>query len=677
MRTICAVLILLAAPAAIAATRADAQVPAPAARSARPEQPAGPAPAPAARPAGAPRAAAPLSWDEPFELAVPMPGEPLAPMAAPAPMAPMAPLAPLAPDAPWAPVALEPPLAPLAPEPSLAPLAPEAPLAPLPPGPFAYQGQGRRIDRARIAEEAREQALEQARADRDMIRQQALQQSEQMRAQQDMIREQALEQARVQGSRIREEALAQARAQRDMARDFGQTFGQNFSQGFGREFSQNFTREFSSNFSFNWSSNAGPPAPWAQRDPADSLYRAAYETMNKGDYRKAAAMFKEIPAKFQYSAYAADAMYWTAHALYRVGSTPDLQDALQTLEQLKQKYPNSRLRGSQADVAALEVRIAGVLSARGQGGSEIVKRALSENANVCDTEEQQIRAAALNALMQTDPDAAQDYAQKTLTHKDDCSREIRRTAVFLIGNNGDPKATATLINVAKTDPSPDVRSSAVQYLGRMPGDDALNALQELARSDTSSRIQRAAIQQLARMSDPRARIAIKTFVERSDVPENLRVTALDALDPDHATQEDVAWLQATYSKVDSPRVRSRIISAMARIGGTQNEKWFMTLANNENESIDVRVEALRRAGQNMDIAALGRLYDQTGQRQLRYELVRQLEGRREPEATDKLGEIARDGTDIEVRKRAIEALSNKAKSDERASKLLLQLIDRP
>lgn len=640
MRTMRAALILLAASAATATMRADAQIPAPAARPARPERPADPAPAPEARPARAPRAAAPMPWDGSLELAVPMPDAPLAPMAAPAPLGAEAPLAPLA------------------------PLAPE---------PFVYQGQGGRVDRTRIAEEAREQALEQARAERDMIRQQALQQSEQMRAQQDMIREQALEQARVQGSRIREEALAQARAQRDMARDFGQSF----SQGFGREFSQNFSRDFSSSFSFNWSSNAGPPAPWAQRDPADSLYRAAYETMNKGDYRKAAAMFKEIPAKFQYSAYAADAMYWTAHALYRVGSTPDLQDALQTLEQLKQKYPNSRLRGSQADVAALEVRIAGVLSARGQGGSEIVKRALSENANVCDTEEQQIRAAALNALMQTDPNAAQDYAQKTLARKDDCSREIRRTAVFLIGNNGDPKATATLINVAKTDPSPDVRSSAVQYLGRMPGDDALNALQELARSDTSSRIQRAAIQQLARMSDPRARNAIKSFVERSDVPENLRVTALDALDPDHATQEDVAWLQATYSKVDSPRVRSRIISAMARIGGAQNEKWFMTLANNENESIDVRVEALRRAGQNMDIAALGRLYDQTGQRQLRYELVRQLEGRREPEATDKLGEIAKDGTDIEVRKRAIEALSNKAKNDERASKLLLQLIDRP
>jgi HEAT repeat protein len=381
--------------------------------------------------------------------------------------------------------------------------------------------------------------------------------------------------------------------------------------------------------------------------------------------------------KFQYSAYAADAMYWTAHALYRVGTTPDLQDALQTLEQLKQKYPNSRLRNSQNDVAALQVRIAGVLSARGQGGTDIVKRALAQNTNVCDTEEQQIRAAALNALMQTDPDAAADYAQKMLARKDDCSRDMRRTALFLIGNKGDPKAAATLISVAKTDPSVDVRTTAVQYLGRMPGDDALGALQQLAQSDTESQVQRAAIQQLARNPDPRARTGIKALVERNDVSENLRIIALDALDPERSTQDDVAWLQATYAKVDSPRIRSRIISAMARIGGAQNEKWFVTLANNESESIDVRVEALRRAGQAMDIGALGRLYDQTGQRRLRQELVRQLGNRREPEATDKLGDIAKNGTDVEVRRQAVEALSSRARNDARASKLLLQLIDRP
>jgi HEAT repeat protein len=390
-------------------------------------------------------------------------------------------------------------------------------------------------------------------------------------------------------------------------------------------------------------------------------------------------MFKELPTKFPYSAYAADAMYWSAHALYRVGTTPDLQDALQTLDQLKTKYPNSRLRNSQNDVASLQMRIAGVLSQRGQGGSDIVKRALAQAGSsgtaVCDNEEQQVRSAALNALMQTDPDAAMQYAMKMLAKKDDCSRDLRRNALFLIGDKRDAKATATLISVAKTDPSPDVRQTAVSYLGRIQTDEALGALEDLMKSSDDQNVQREAIRSLARNSNPRARAGIKALVERGDVTEQLRITALDALNPDQATQEDVAWLQGLYGKMDSPRIRSRIINAMGRIGGAQNEKWFTTLANNENESIEVRLEAVRRAGQAMDVSGLNKLYDQTGQRQLRLELVRQMGTRKEPETIDKLADIIKTGTDPEVRQRAISALVNK--KDARATKLLMELIDKP
>jgi HEAT repeat protein len=418
-----------------------------------------------------------------------------------------------------------------------------------------------------------------------------------------------------------------------------------------------------------------PPAPWAQGDPADSLYRAAYELMNKGDYRRAAALFKDVPVRFQYSAYAAEAMYWQAHALYRLGSTPDLQEALQVLERLKEKYPSARMRSGHADVKELRVRIAGVLSQRGRGGDEIVRRALTEAQDVCDSEEQQVRAAALNALMQTDPDAAVPLAQKMLAKRDDCSRELRRSAVFLLGNKRDPQSVATLVSVAKGDPSLDVRSSAIEYLGRIPGDESFRALDELARTSNEERIQQVAVRALARHADPRARSGIKALVERNDVNESLRITALDALDPERSTAEDVAWLQSLYGKVQSPRLRSRIINAMARIGGSQNERWFMTLANNENESIEVRREALRRAGPSMDIAALGRLYDQTGQRDIRQEIVRQLGERREGESIDKLADIIRNGTDPQVRQSAVRALANK--KDPRAQKALMELLDKP
>jgi HEAT repeat protein/TolA-binding protein len=604
-------------------------------------------------------AAASLSAQEPPRPAQaprgPLPAAPATPPApAAAPVAVAAPMpgvwaivpAPAMPSADWA--VPTPPTAAMAPTPAAAPMPP-LPLDEFYPIYHEFQGQGRvlsRVEAERIAERAREQAER----SRELAREQA-----------ERMREQSREQAQHQAEMQREQARMQAEIQREQ-----------------RNYNYNY------NYNFNYAPRPItigstlpelPPRSWAQSDPADSLWKAGNDLMQRGDYRKAAAVFKEIPARFKYSQYAVDAMYWQAHALYRVGGNQDLQDALQVLETLKATYPSQRIRGSNADVGALQVRIAGVLSARGMGGSKIVKDALEGNKNVCDSEEIQIRSAAMNALNQTDAASAQDYAVKVLAKKDECSRELRRNAIYLLGNKRDGQFTRTFIDVAKNDPSSDVRRTAIEYLGRVPGDDALAALEELVKTSDDQEIQRSAIRALANNSSPRARNGIKALIERNDVNENQRVSALNSLSAELATTEDVTWLQGLYGKTDSQRVRTAIITAMSRLGGSANEKWFTTLANNENEPIDVRVAAIRQAGQTMDIPALGRLYDQTGQLNLRMEIVRQLGNRREPETIDKLGEILKTGTDPRLRTRAIESLQQK--KDERANKLILALIDRP
>ena len=49
---------------------------------------------------------------------------------------------------------------------------------------------------------------------------------------------------------------------------------------------------------------ASRPAPWfIQGDPADSLYRLAHDVLNRGDYGRAAQMFKEIAQKYPKSVY--------------------------------------------------------------------------------------------------------------------------------------------------------------------------------------------------------------------------------------------------------------------------------------------------------------------------------------------------------------------------------------
>ena len=74
-----------------------------------------------------------------------------------------------------------------------------------------------------------------------------------------------------------------------------------------------------------------PRAPWIQGDPADSVYRAAREALNRREYRKAADLFAQIPARYPKSGYAPDAFYWQAFALYRLGGEPQLRAALEAL----------------------------------------------------------------------------------------------------------------------------------------------------------------------------------------------------------------------------------------------------------------------------------------------------------------------------------------------------------
>jgi len=87
-----------------------------------------------------------------------------------------------------------------------------------------------------------------------------------------------------------------------------------------------------------------PPQAWAQADPADSLYRLAREALNRGEYRRAAQLFGDITQKFPNSAYAADARYWRAFALYRLGSTSDLHEALNVLQDTGSSFRQARLR---------------------------------------------------------------------------------------------------------------------------------------------------------------------------------------------------------------------------------------------------------------------------------------------------------------------------------------------
>jgi HEAT repeat protein len=416
-----------------------------------------------------------------------------------------------------------------------------------------------------------------------------------------------------------------------------------------------------------------PRAPWLQGDVADSLYKAAYELLNRGEWRRSATAFASIPQKYPNSGYAADALYWQAFSLYRIGNTQDLKTALTALETMRTKYPQAK---TQSDAAALTARIQGALAARGdQSAERALRNAMSEQTAQCDREDQAVRSEAIKSLANTDPASLAPIAKRVLAKKDACSAPLRRTVVYLLGQSGDNDAPAILRDVALNDPEPEVRSTAIQYLGRFPSDVAVNTLDEVLRTSTDPGVQRAAARALAANPSPKARQAVRALIERTDAPERLRIEAVGGFeDSQRTTDDDAAYLRSVYTKIDNPRVKARIARVIGQLGGDANDQWLVGLMRNNDEPLEVRTAALSRVARKVPIGDAVKLYGSVADREMRQQLINIYGQRTEPEATDKLLDIVKNDTDYNLRRQAIGALQRK--NDPRATKLLLELIDK-
>jgi TolA-binding protein len=648
-----------------------------------------------------------IDWllDAPSAMTLIAPGQsltpfpPLPPMTAIAPMALEFPMLPPSGQLPIdAPMAIEFPSTPLPPLlPGQAPIAIEAPMAlpPLPamapmvPTPMELwdipQGQGpttppparrpirdaeleqllRALDRE---EAARQRQIDQNIRQAEMQDRQAQRQVEQQLSQ----AQRAAEMADRQAQRQIEQQLAQAQRQFEMQDRQLQRGLEQSIRSAQLSHTAEITHSINGLLLDRSSSRVIAPAPWAsQEDVADSAYRVARELFNRGEWGQAAQAFRALPQRYPNSAYAPEAAYYQAFSLFRIGGTSDLREALAALEASRTKYPNAR---SRTEATNLTTRIYGVLAQRGdkEAAAELSRRA-NDQPVTCDREEQAVQAEAMNALSRSDQGNLNELITRVLARKDECAIPLRRTAVFLVGNRRDAQAITILAGVARNDPSVDVKVEAIQVIGRLSNEEGVPVLEELAKND-DERIQRAAVRALVRHPSAKARGSVRTLIESDNASERVRAEALSAFDSDRATTDDVAWLRALYGKVTSRELKVRTLSAIVRIGGPEVDQWLITIARDETQPSEIRSTAMRKIGETMSIADLGKLYDSATQQRFRSEIINVLGKRKEEAATEKLIDIVKNGTDPSLRRSAINAVMNK--NDPRATQMLFDIINK-
>jgi HEAT repeat protein len=412
---------------------------------------------------------------------------------------------------------------------------------------------------------------------------------------------------------------------------------------------------------------------WYQEDPADSLYRAAYNRFTRQEYRLAAQGLSTVRTRFPNTRYFCDAAYFEAFSRYRLGTPDDLRTGYRVLESMSGRCSNA-IRSASADMPQLKARIDGALARLGDAdAAKRVRDAASQGQSVCDSDERAVKIEALNTLAQMDPATANPVLRTVLASKDPCSGPVRQQAISLVARRNDSESVAILLQIAKTDTDQNVQRAAVSALSRMTNDASVAAMEDLLRNSTDERTQYEAAAAMARSEHPRAQAAVRALIERRDVAERIRLSAINAL----TGKENLSleYWRTLYTRVESDQLRVAIISAIGRINTDEAHAFLLSIARNPQESSDARRAAISRIQQTAPISELYKLLETADSRSQRHSIVSAISSRKEPEATDRLIDIAKTSTDPDIRNAALRALTQGTrKNDPKVMKALAEII---
>ena len=423
-----------------------------------------------------------------------------------------------------------------------------------------------------------------------------------------------------------------------------------------------------------------PPAPWAPGDPGDSLYRAARQLLNRGRFAEAAARFRELVNTYPRSSYRPDAYYWAAFALYRVGDDTSLRSAVNLLQTQAVSYPQAATHG---DGQALLARVYGELARRGdaQAGQWVQAHASPGGADTAraprtscaSDDDDDPRIAALNALMQMDAVNAVPVLKQVLARRDSCSAELRRRAIFVLSQKRTAETEDILLSVARNDPDEDVREQAVFWLSQVGSDRAVAALDSILENASNEDLREKALFSLSQIRGPRSTQILRDYAARESAPEDAREKAVFWLGQ-QGNGENAAFLRDLYARVTPEDLKEKILFSVSQMHSSENIHWLMDLAADSRQDMDLRKKALFWAGQSgADIADLVGLYDRTSDADLKDQLIFVYSQRHEPQALDKIIDIARHETNPDLRKKALFWLGQS--HDPRAAQVLLEIVN--
>lgn len=370
-------------------------------------------------------------------------------------------------------------------------------------------------------------------------------------------------------------------------------------------------------------------------DSAMNLFREARELIENENWKQAEKKFQTFIRDFPKHENVDAAMYWRAFSLKKLGK---LQEADDAAKKLIESNPNSRWA---EDAQTLRTEL-----------DPLLGRETGDIENKVENGSDEMKQIALQSLFQSNPQRGTEVALELLKSPK-TARQLKQTAVSMIGIYGGTSGRAALLDVARSQNNEELQRTAVFWLGQGNDENSVKTLMELYNGSSDEDLKKQILFSISQNRTPLARTKL-VEVARAGNSVGLRKQAIFALSQ-NGGDGGFDELSRLFDSERDDDVRDQILFAISQ---SHNEKAYAKLLEiaRGTSGIEVRKKAIFWLGQGRGSSTaplLIELYDGEKTPEIKDQLVFSLSQCSDKAALRKLMKIAKEDSSPELRRKAL------------------------
>jgi HEAT repeat protein/outer membrane protein assembly factor BamD (BamD/ComL family) len=216
--------------------------------------------------------------------------------------------------------------------------------------------------------------------------------------------------------------------------------------------------------------------------------------------------------------------------------------------------------------------------------------AYSQARNSGMDEKDEIKAIALQSLIQSNPERALPYIADILKNDSQASKGLKESAIRLLGQYRGPNSTPLLLDLARNQTDTKLRRSAIYSLSNVDDEKVFDLLLDLATKANDPEVAKAALRALANHRNQRAKDMVGNLALSANSPL-IRRDAIHYLG-ERNDDASIDKLIRIYDSESDPEIKKYAIYALSRNSNAKARQKLLDIArSNANE--DVRAQAIQ------------------------------------------------------------------------------------